>query len=70
MGSDTPSSSSKPNNANSSHKATLPLMTKPLPTKKGAKGSADYADADQDFYKEFRIIFVTLPHTEDELPRE
>lgn len=66
MGSDSPS---KPN-PHSSNKASLPLMTKPLPKKKGAKGSADYADADQDFYRDFRIIFVTLPHTEDELPRE
>ena len=65
-------------------KATLALVTKAnnaaspsSPTKKKFAGAnhnnfktGDYADADQEFYKDFRVIYVVLPVTNNDLPRE
>ena len=50
-------------------KATLPLMIKYQEGGKKKKVMT-YTDADEDFYRDFKIIWVALPVTADELPRE
>ncbi len=53
-------------------RAALPLVVKPEPggAKKKKRDAAVYADANEDFYREFKIIYVALPVPKDDLPRK
>lgn len=60
-------------------RVSLPIVLKPDGSKKAvnvkkknktASSAAIYADSNEEFYKEFRIIYVNLPIPRDELPRE
>ncbi len=53
-------------------RATLPLVIKPEKdgAKKRKKDAVVYADANEEFYRDFKIIYVALPVPKDELPRE
>ncbi len=57
-------------------RVSLPIMIKsekpqpPTKRRRAPQQQSIYADADEDFYREFRIIFVTLPVPKDDLPRE
>ena len=42
----------------------------PLTTKKPKKKMPGEEDADQEFYKAFKLLYVDLPVPEDELPCE
>ncbi len=54
-------------------KAALPIMVKPegAAARRAKRAEqAMYADASEDFYRDFKIIYVVLPTPRDELPRK